>query len=407
MGDRAGLLPTSRATLRPGAAARIGARAQARAEVAGVFVNPPLDEVAEIADALGLTILQLHGDEGPAFCGEVAPDRRRGDQGRARRGRRRHPGARARSTPTSTWSTRTCRGVRGGTGERFDWALRKRAAARAAGPLRRADAGERRRGDRASHPFAVDVAQRHRGRARGQGPGEARAFFRGRGRRPRDWTPPRSPARRDTASQAAPRRAPLRRLRRPVRPRDADAGARRARGAPGARRGRPGLPRRARRPAARLRRAADAALPRRAAVARPAGAPIWLKREDLNHTGAHKINNALGQALLAKRMGKPRIIAETGAGQHGVATATVVRAARARVRRLHGRRGRAPPGAQRERMQLLGARSSPVDVGSRTLKDAVNEAMRDWVDQRRDTHYLLGSAVGPHPFPRSCATSSA
>ncbi len=129
------------------------------------------------------------------------------------------------------------------------------------------------------------------------------------------------------------------------------------------------------------------------------GAQIWFKREDLNHTGAHKINNTVGQALLAARMGKPRVIAETGAGQHGVATATV--AAR------HGMRCVVYMGAddvvrQKQnvyRMKLLGAEVVPVHSGSRTLKDALNEAMRDWVANVEDTFYIIGTVAGPHPYP--------
>ena len=130
-----------------------------------------------------------------------------------------------------------------------------------------------------------------------------------------------------------------------------------------------------------------------------AGHPICLKREDLNHTGAHKINNALGQALLAKRMGKTRIIAETGAGQHGVAIGDRVRAARPRVRRLHGHRGHAPAEAERRADGLLGATVEPVDAGARTLKEAVSAAIRDWVTNVATTHYIIGSCVGPAPYP--------
>ena len=131
-----------------------------------------------------------------------------------------------------------------------------------------------------------------------------------------------------------------------------------------------------------------------------AGCRVFLKREDLLHTGAHKINNTIGQCLLTRRMGKPRVIAETGAGQHGVATA----AAAARfgltctvymgvedARRQH---------LNVERMKLMGAEVREVDAGSKTLKDAINEALRDWVTRVRDTHYVLGSVLGPHPFPR-------
>ena len=134
---------------------------------------------------------------------------------------------------------------------------------------------------------------------------------------------------------------------------------------------------------------------------RPEGGPrLWLKREDLNHTGAHKINNTLGQGLLAMRMGKKRIIAETGAGQHGVATATacarfgldcVVYMGAEDVRRQE-------PNVRS--MRMMGAEVRPVESGSRTLRDAINEAMRDWMGSVETTHYIIGSVVGPHPFPR-------
>eukprot|EP00559_Dactyliosolen_fragilissimus_P007134 CAMPEP_0184860160 /NCGR_PEP_ID=MMETSP0580-20130426/5109_1 /TAXON_ID=1118495 /ORGANISM="Dactyliosolen fragilissimus" /LENGTH=696 /DNA_ID=CAMNT_0027357175 /DNA_START=229 /DNA_END=2319 /DNA_ORIENTATION=+ len=129
------------------------------------------------------------------------------------------------------------------------------------------------------------------------------------------------------------------------------------------------------------------------------GARIWLKREDLAHTGAHKINNAIGQALLAKRIGKPRIIAETGAGQHGVATATVCAMLGLDCTVYMGAVDCERQKLNVFRMNTLGAKVVPVQDGQRTLKDAINEAMRDWVTNVRDTHYLIGSAVGPHPFP--------
>ena len=129
------------------------------------------------------------------------------------------------------------------------------------------------------------------------------------------------------------------------------------------------------------------------------GARLWLKREDLAHTGAHKINNALGQALLARRLGKPRIIAETGAGQHGVATATVCAKLNLDCVVYMGTEDIARQSLNVFRMKTLGAEVVPVDSGSRTLKDAINEAMRDWVTNVRTTHYLIGSAIGPHPFP--------
>ena len=129
------------------------------------------------------------------------------------------------------------------------------------------------------------------------------------------------------------------------------------------------------------------------------GAKIWLKREDLAHTGAHKINNAIGQCLLAKRIGKPRIIAETGAGQHGVATATICAKLGMDCTVYMGAVDCERQKLNVFRMKTLGAKVIAVQDGQRTLKDAINEAMRDWVTNVRDTHYLIGSAVGPHPFP--------
>lgn len=129
------------------------------------------------------------------------------------------------------------------------------------------------------------------------------------------------------------------------------------------------------------------------------GFHVTVKREDLNHTGAHKINNALGQALLARRMGKSRIIAETGAGQHGVATATVCALFGLKCIVYMGEEDTARQELNVFRMKLLGAEVVPVSSGTRTLKDALNEAMRDWVTNVRDTHYIIGTAAGPHPYP--------
>lgn len=129
------------------------------------------------------------------------------------------------------------------------------------------------------------------------------------------------------------------------------------------------------------------------------GAQIYLKREDLNHTGAHKINNCLGQILLARRMGKTRIVAETGAGQHGVATATVCALFGLKCVVYMGSEDIRRQELNVFRMQLLGTEVRSVDTGSRTLKDAINEALRDWVSNISDTYYLLGSALGPHPYP--------
>ncbi|WP_397474366.1 tryptophan synthase subunit beta [Pusillimonas sp.] len=129
------------------------------------------------------------------------------------------------------------------------------------------------------------------------------------------------------------------------------------------------------------------------------GAQIWFKREDLNHTGAHKINNCIGQILLARRMGKPRIIAETGAGQHGVATATVAARYGLECVVYMGSEDTRRQASNVYRMKLLGANVVPVDSGSCTLKDALNEAMRDWVTNVENTFYIIGTVAGPHPYP--------
>ena len=130
------------------------------------------------------------------------------------------------------------------------------------------------------------------------------------------------------------------------------------------------------------------------------GCRVLLKREDLLHTGAHKINNTIGQCLLTKRMGKPRVIAETGAGQHGVATAAAAARFGLECTVYMGAEDARRQKLNVERMRLLGATVREVDSGSRTLKDAINESLRDWVTRVRDTHYVLGSVLGPHPFPR-------
>lgn len=134
-------------------------------------------------------------------------------------------------------------------------------------------------------------------------------------------------------------------------------------------------------------------------TAQVGGAQIWLKREDLNHTGAHKVNNTIGQALLAKHMGKPRVIAETGAGQHGVATATVAARLGLKCQIYMGAEDVKRQALNVYRMKLLGAEVIPVTSGSKTLKDAMNEAMRDWVTNIDDTFYIIGTVAGPHPYP--------
>jgi tryptophan synthase beta chain len=134
-------------------------------------------------------------------------------------------------------------------------------------------------------------------------------------------------------------------------------------------------------------------------TAKLGGAKIYLKREDLCHTGAHKVNNTLGQALLAERMGKPRITAETGAGQHGVATATMAALFKRECEVFMGSVDVERQSLNVFRMKLLGAKVTPVDSGSKSLKDALNEALRDWIATVRDTYYLIGTAAGPHPYP--------
>ena len=129
------------------------------------------------------------------------------------------------------------------------------------------------------------------------------------------------------------------------------------------------------------------------------GAKIYLKREDLNHTGSHKINNVIGQALLAKKMGKTRLIAETGAGQHGVATATIAALLGMECEIFMGEEDTKRQALNVYRMKLLGAKVHPVTSGTATLKDAVSETMREWTSRIADTHYVLGSVMGPHPFP--------
>ena len=130
------------------------------------------------------------------------------------------------------------------------------------------------------------------------------------------------------------------------------------------------------------------------------GAKIYLKREDLNHTGAHKINNVLGQVLLAKKMGKTRVIAETGAGQHGVATATAAALMDMECEIFMGKEDTERQALNVYRMRLLGAKVHAVTTGTATLKDAVSETMREWTKRIEDTHYVLGSCMGPHPFPQ-------
>ena len=191
----------------------------------------------------------------------------------------------------------------------------------------------------------------------------------------------------------------LGRLGRPLHARGAGRRARRAHRRLAGRDGRPGVRRRVRRDPARVRRRARARSTRPSGSRDKVGARILLKREDLNHTGAHKIRNVLGQALLTKRMGKTRVIAETGAGQHGVASATAAAYFGLDCTVYMGAVDTRRQALNVARMQLLGAKVVPVDSGSATLKDAINEALRDWVASVDHTAYLFGTAAGPHPFP--------
>ena len=192
----------------------------------------------------------------------------------------------------------------------------------------------------------------------------------------------------------------LRPLRRPLRSRSADVAARRTGADIRGGEARSGVSGGTRRPADELRRAGPRrSITRKRLSEQLGGAKIYIKREDLLHTGAHKINNCLGQALLARRMGKKRIIAETGAGQHGVATATVCALFGFDCTVYMGEEDMRRQRLNVFRMRLLGAKVVPVTNGSRTLKDAISEAMRDWVTNVATTHYLLGSALGAHPYP--------
>jgi tryptophan synthase beta subunit len=350
----------------------------------GVFVNQPPEFVQRVAAHVGLTAVQLHGDE--------------------RAGDARHFGARViksvRATDdVSAWPREVTVLVdaadparRGGTGQTADWAAAARlSAARPvilAGGLSASNVGD---AIRAVNPAGVDVSSGVESAPGVKDAVKMREFF------------------------AAVRRAQHRALPAFGR-RDPDA-----RGYFGPFGGR-FVPETLVAPVEALERAYRDArrdpsfgsaladllatyvgrptpLTEAARLGRDSGARVFLKREDLTHTGAHKINNALGQALLAKRMGKSRVIAETGAGQHGVATATACALLGLRCEVYMGAEDMARQAPNVTRMEWLGASVRRVDSGARTLKDAINEAMRDWVANVDDTYYLLGSALGPHPYP--------
>ena len=370
-------------------AIEIAATLRRRAEIVGVFVNPKLETITETAEAVGLTMLQLHGDEGPALCAEAA--RRTGC--RVIKATRVHSGADIQAlAPFHTdfhLLDSYSPGQRGGTGETFSWAL----ARGHLGSIPLILSGgltsrQRRRGDRRGPSLCGRCGQRSRALPGAQGSERTRGFCRrGRLDRPRRGGRPVSivehrfgpyggqyvpetlmPALTEleaawlAASEDSSFRAELDGLLRDYV-------------------GRPS-------PLYLARRLSDAA-----------GHPVYLKREDLNHTGAHKINNALGQALLAKRMGKRRIIAETGAGQHGVASATACALLDLECIVYMGTEDMRRQKPNVERMQLLGAVVEPVTTGARTLKEAVSAAIRDWVANAESTHYIIGSCVGPAPYP--------
>ena len=369
-----------------------------------MFVNATLDEVAATADRCSLTLLQLHGDEGPAYCREAA--RRTGAQVmKAVRVARRRAARATCALPHRLPPARRLLAAHAGRHRRD-----VRLGARPAAPRRTPpvvlsgglDPDNVGRGDRGRAPVRGRHRERHRGGARAQGPGQADGVLRARSRRPtraarrsHERAAASSGASAPTAAATCPETLipALDELEREWLAARAD----------------PAFADRARAAAARLRRPADAALPGAARISEAVGGEVWLKREDLTHTGSHKINNALGQALLAQRMGKPRVIAETGAGQHGVATRHRVRPARASSASVY--MGTEDMRRQRpnvERMRLLGAEVVGVEAGARTLKEAVSRGDPRLGRERRDDP--LRDRLGRRarrPTRRWCATSSA
>ena len=371
------------------AAAEISAAMKRRIEVAGVFVNAKLDYVARTADDVGLTIVQLHGDEGPSFCAEAA--RRTGCK--VIKATRVRSGADIQAvigfhTDFHLLDSYT-KDVPGGTGETFAWGL----AAAHKGPTPVILSGGLNAENVADaiavvRPFAVDVASGTELVPGHKDPQQLEAF-----------------AAADCRGACADRNHCMSTLEHRFGPYGGQY-----------------VPETLMPALAELETAWIAAredpkfqleleLLLRDYVGRPsplymasrlseaARHPIYLKREDLNHTGAHKINNALGQALLAKRMGKRRIIAETGAGQHGVASATACALLDLECVVYMGTEDMRRQKPNVDRMGLLGARVEPVEAGARTLKEAVSAAIRDWVANVGTTHYIIGSCVGPAPYP--------
>ena len=379
------LWPGSKRAADPAVAAGIAAALRRRVEPVGVFVNAGLDEIAHAADALSLTHVQLHGDEGPAFCSEVA----------RRTGTKVIKAIRVASasdfqdleryhTDYHLLDTREARRVRRDGG---DLGLVAGGAAQAQGagdPVGRPDPGERGRRHRGGRPVRRRRGIRRRGVAGHQGPGQAGRLH-GRIAHGGEHVTTAVEHRfgpyggQYVPETLMPALAELEAAW--IEARD-DAGYRGE--------------------LARLQRdfcGRPTPLYHAERLSEAAGRPVWLKREDLMHTGSHKLNNALGQCLLAKRMGKPRIIAETGAGQHGVATATACALLGLECVVYMGTEDMRRQMPNVQRMRLLGTTVAGVEAGSRTLKEAVSAAIRDWVANVGNTHYAIGSCVGPAPFP--------
>ena len=352
----------------------------------GCLSIPTLDEVAKAVEDEGLTMVQLNGAEGASFCAEV--QRRTG----LKVAKAIHVASAADVHGAEAFRTdfhlfdRRGKGLWGGTGESFDWELlrghRSEVPAILAGGLRPDNVAE---AIAVTHPYAVDVASGVELEPGRKDHAAMAAFFEAANCR--------------SAPAHERDRGALRALRGPLRAGDPDPGPGRAdrRLGGGARR--------------RGVHGAGSTGLRRDFIGRPTplylaerlservGSRVYLKREDLAHTGAHKINNAVGQALLAARMGKPRVIAETGAGQHGVATATACALLGLECVVYMGTEDIRRQAPNVERMKLLGAEVAPVEAGARTLKEAVSAAIRDWVANVATTHYVIGSAVGPAPYP--------
>ena len=377
------LWPQSKRYVDPGVAAGIARAVRRQVETVGVFVNQPLDEIAGLVDALGVTHVQLHGDEGPSFCSAVAQRTGAKVIKAVRIGARLRPaGPRAlphRPAPARHGGRRPVRRHRPHVGLEPARAAPREGAVPA---LRRADGRERRRGDRRRAAVGRRRRVGRRGVAGDQGSRRSwQAFF----------AAVEGVACQPLSTASAPTAASTCRRRSCPRSRSSRRPGSTARDDPDFQRefqallkdyvGRP------------------SPLYHAARLSEAVGHAVYLKREDLNHTGAHKINNAIGQCLLAKRLGKHRIIAETGAGQHGVATATACALLGLECIVYMGTEDMRRQKPNVLRMELLGAKMAPVDAGTATLKEAISAAIRDWTTTVETTHYVLGTCAGPAPFP--------